>query len=225
MTPSPSVPGPILLVNPNSNEAVTEGMRDAVAALAFPGAPALDCLTLAEGPFGVQTQVESDQVVIPLANLVKSRPDASGFVICCYSDPGIDACRSVAACPVFGIQECGVLAAMARADRFGVIAIAEPSVRRHRLYMRRMGVLDRLAGEIPLNMTVAESHSGEGTFARLEEVGGQLIAQGSEAIVLGCAGMARHRKGLEDRLGVPVIDPVQAAAAMALTTAMLRAAA
>ncbi len=74
-------------------------------------------------------------------------------------------------------------------------------------------------------MTVAESHSGEGTFARLEEVGGQLIAQGSEAIVLGCAGMARHRKGLEDRLGVPVIDPVQAAAAMALTTAMLRAAA
>ena len=35
---------------------------------------------------------------------------------------------------------------MARADRFGVIAIAEPSVRRHRLYMRRMGVLDRLAG-------------------------------------------------------------------------------
>lgn len=218
-------PGPILLVNPNSNEDVTEGMREAVRALAFPGAPELECLTLKEGPYGVQTQVESDSVVIPLANLAKSRQDASGFVICCYSDPGIDACRSVAACPVFGIQECGVLAAMARADRFGVIALGDPSVRRHRLYMRRMGVLDRLAGERPLNMSVAESHSGAGTFDKLVEVGGLLIDDGAEALVLGCAGMAGHRARLEDRLGLPVIDPVQAAAAMALTTAVLRAAA
>lgn len=217
-------PGPILLVNPNSNEAVTEGMRDAVAALAIPGGPEIECLTLAEGPYGVETQMDSDSVVMPLARLAKSRQDASGFVIACYSDPGIDACRSVAPCPVFGIQECGVLAAMARADRFGVIAIADASVRRHRLYMRRMGVLDRLAGEIPLNMSVAESHSGEGTFARLIEIGGTLIKDGAEAIVLGCAGMARHRAPLEARLGVPVIDPVQAATAMAVTTAMLRAA-
>ena len=39
---------------------------------------------------------------------------------------------------------------------------------------------------------------------------------GAEAIVMGCAGMARHRRPLEDALGVPVIDPTQAAVAMAI---------
>ena len=33
---------------------------------------------------------------------------------------------------------------------------------------------------------------------------------------MGCAGMARHRRTLEDELGIPVIDPTQAAVAMAI---------
>jgi hypothetical protein len=32
---------------------------------------------------------------------------------------------------------------------------------------------------------------------------------GAGAIVMGCAGMARHRKPLEDALGIPVIDPTR----------------
>ena len=38
------------------------------------------------------------------------------------------------------------------------------------------------------------------------------------AIVMGCAGMARHRRPLEQALGIPVIDPTQAAVTMALGT-------
>ena len=44
---------------------------------------------------------------------------------------------------------------------------------------------------------------------------------GAGAIVMGCAGMARLRRGLEDALQIPVIDPTQAAAAMALGTVQL----
>lgn len=210
--------GPIVVINPNSNEAVTDGLRQALAGFALPGGPAIECLTLAEGPFGIESQLDSDSVVLPLAQLVKSRPDAGAFVIACYSDPGLDACRSITRQPVFGIQESGVLTAMARADRFGVIAIAEASVQRHWRTMARMQVLDRLACEIPLNMSVDESARGDGTFARLVDVGAQLKTQGAGAVILGCAGMARHRAGLEAKLGIPVIDPTQAAVAMALGT-------
>jgi Asp/Glu/hydantoin racemase len=205
---------PILVINPNSNEAVTLGLREALAA--FARAVPVECLTLAEGPFGIQSQLDSDSVVLPLVRLVQARDDAAAFVIACYSDPGLDACRSVARVPVFGIQESGVLTALARADRFGVIAIAEASILRHRRFMRRMGVLDRLAGERALNMTVDESARGAGTFARLVEVGTALKGDGAEALILGCAGMARHRAPLEAALGVPVIDPTQAAVAMAM---------
>jgi Asp/Glu/hydantoin racemase len=51
------------------------------------------------------------------------------------------------------------------------------------------------------------------------DVGRALREQdGAMSIVMGCAGMARHRKPLEEALGIPVIDPTQAAVAMAVGT-------
>ena len=208
--------GPIVVVNPNSNQAVTDGLADALSGFQLQGGPAIECLTLEEGPFGIESQADSDMVVLPLIELVKRRGDASAFIIACYSDPGLEACRTVTNVPVFGIQESGVLAALARGDLFGVIAISEVSVARHRRYVRRMGVLDRLAGERALNMSVAETATGTDTFAALERTGRKLVEDGADAIVLGCAGMATHRKALEQTIGVPVIDPTQAAVAMAL---------
>lgn len=212
--------GPIVVINPNSNQAVTDGLSDALEAFRFPGGPAIECLTLAEGPFGIESQVDADSVVLPLVRLIESRADASAFVIACYSDPGIDSCRSVAKAPVFGIQESGLLTALARGDRVGIIAVAEPSVRRHMRYMRRMGALDRVVAERPLDMTVDETARGNRAFARLTEVGRELLGDGADVLVLGCAGMARHRAPLEAALGVPVIEPTQAAVAMALGTVL-----
>ena len=151
---------------------------------------------------------------------MKTRADASAFVIACYSDPGIDAAQEAMARPVIGIQAAGTATALTRADMFGVIAIGEPSILRHRKYMRRMGVLDRLAGERALNMSVDETARGENTFKRMVEVGGQLKDDGADCLILGCAGMAKHRAPLEEALGVPVIDPVQAATAIVLGTVL-----
>lgn len=216
-----NAPGPILVINPNSNQAVTDGLDAAVAGFRLPGGPAIECLTLTEGPFGVESQRDGDLLIAPLLRLVESRPDAGALVIACYSDPGLDAVRSVTRTPAFGIQESGVLAAMARGDRFGVVAISDGSVARHRRYMRRMGVLDRCAGDRALNISVDESARGTATFDRLVEVGGRLIGDGADALVLGCAGLARHRRPLEERLGVPVIDPTQAAVAAAMLAVMV----
>jgi allantoin racemase len=80
-----------------------------------------------------------------------------------------------------------------------------------------MGLMERLAGERPLEMSVAETASGENTLDRMVEVGRELRDRdGAEAIVMGCAGMASHRRPLEQALGLPVIDPTQAAVAMAI---------
>lgn len=208
--------GPIVVINPNSNQAVTDGLAEALTPFNRPGGPAIECLTLAEGPFGIESQSDSDLVVAPLLDLVRSRPDAGAFVIACYSDPGLEACRTITSAPCFGIQESGVLAALARGDMFGVIAISETSIARHRRYVRRMGVLERLAGERALNMSVAETATGEDTFAALRRTGKALVADGADVIVFGCAGMATHRSALEQALDVPVIEPTQAAVAMAL---------
>jgi allantoin racemase len=212
----------IRVVNPNSNEAVTRGIDEAVQPLRFDGGPEIVCSTLAEGPFGVETQEHVESVALPLRRLVEADNASDAFVIACYSDPGLHVCREGTARPVFGIAECGVLTALARAERFGVIAIMQRSIARHMRYLRQMGLMDRLAGERPLNMSVAEIASGEGTLSRMIEVGRALKEEdGANAIVMGCAGMARHRKPLEDALGIPVIDPTQAAVTMALGVVQL----
>ena len=44
----------------------------------------------------------------------------------------------------------------------------------------------------------------------------------ADVLVLGCAGMARYRERLEDALGIPVVDPVQAAVGMAISVLVPR---
>ena len=207
----------ILVINPNSNEVVTRGISEAIDPVRFAGGPEIVCHTLAEGPPGIETQEHVETVTLPLRRLVEANGDADAFVIACYSDPGLHVCREATTRPVFGINEAGVLTALARADRFGVIAIRQRSVRRHIRYLRQMGLLDRLAGERALEMSVAETASGEGTLDRMIAVGRALRDEdGAEVVVMGCAGMARHRRPLEAALGIPVIDPTQAAVAMAI---------
>ena len=209
----------ILVINPNSNPAVTAGLDAALATLRLYDGPSIRCTTLAEGPFGIETQKDVEQVTLPLRRLVEQDNAADAFVIACFSDPGLHVCREATRRPVFGINECGVLTALARGERFGIIAIAAKSVARHRRYLRQMGLTDRFAGERPLEMSVAESASGDGTFARMETVGRALVEEdGADVVIMGCAGMARHRRPLEAALGVPVIDPTQAAVAMAIGT-------
>jgi allantoin racemase len=209
----------ILVINPNSNPAVTAGLDAALATLRLGDGPSIRCATLAEGPFGIETQKDVEQVTLPLRTLVEQDNAADAFIIACFSDPGLHACREATRRPVFGINECGVLTALARGDRFGIIAIAAPSIARHRRYLQQLGLLGRLAGERPLGMSVAETASGEGTLARMEAVARRLVEQdGADVIVMGCAGMARRRRPLEAALGVPVIDPTLAAVAMAIGT-------
>jgi allantoin racemase len=211
----------IHVINPNSNQVVTDGLAAALRPLMFADGPEIVCSTLAEGPYGVESQLHAEQVKVPLRKLVEGDNESAAFVIACYSDPGLHVCREATSRPVFGIAESGVLTALARGDRFGVIAIAQRSIRRHIRYLREMGLMDRLAGERPLDMTVAETASGEGTLARMIAIGRELKERdGADVIVMGCAGMARHRKPLEEALGVPVVDPTQAAVAMALGAVM-----
>jgi Asp/Glu/hydantoin racemase len=207
----------ILVVNPNSNEAVTKGLAAALAPVRFADGPEIECRTLAEGPYGIETQEHVESVTLPLRRLVAGSNDIDAFVIACYSDPGLAVCREATARPVFGINEAGVLTALARGEHVGVIAIGQRSIRRHVRYMRQLGLMDRFAGERPLDMSVAEVASGEKTLDRMIEVGEELCGKdAADVIVMGCAGMARHRQPLEAALGVPVIDPTQAAVAMAI---------
>ena len=207
----------ILVINPNSTEAVTRGIDEACAPLRMPGGPAIECVTLKEGPPGIETQQHVDAVVSPLLKLIQGEEGRSAFVIACYSDPGLHTLREATKKPVLGISECGILTALTLGQKFGVIAILRQSIPRHLRYMGALGVMDRLAGELPVGLPVVELSDEKKTYGRMVEVGKKLRDEhGADVIVMGCAGMARYRKPLQDAVGVPVVEPTQAAVSMAI---------
>jgi allantoin racemase len=207
----------ILVINPNSTEAVTRGIDEACDALRMSGAPQIECMTLKEGPPGIETQQHVDGVVSPLLNLIREKKDHAAYVIACYSDPGLHTLREATKKPVLGISECGILTALTLGQKFGVIAILQKAIPRHLRYMGALGVMDRLAGELPAGLSVVELSNEDKTLKRMIEVGQRLRDErGADVIVMGCAGMARYRKPLQGALGVPVVEPTQAAVAMAI---------
>lgn len=205
----------ILLLNPNSSQACSDGIATAVAGFRHGQGPTIDVATLSDGPPGIYSWQDWHAAVAPLCRRI-ARETADVMVIACASDPGIEAARAVTGQPVLGVFRCAVAAALMRAERFGVIALVDASVARHALALRALGVEGRLAGEIALNTTIEALLDPVATRAALIEAGQRLVAQGAGAVVLGCTGMAQHRAVVQAAIGVPVIEPCQAAVAQAL---------
>jgi allantoin racemase len=210
--------GTIYVINPNSNEAVTAGIDAAMAPLRSSDGPEIACVTLREGPPGIQSQRDVDGIVGPLLKQAALLEDeAAAFVVACFSDPGMYALREQSARPVLGIAECGVLTALTLGQRFGVIAILPTSIPRHLRYFGAMGMLDRFAADLSIGLSVAELSDGARTLERMIAAGRTLRdSHGADVLVMGCAGMARFRETLERELEIPIVEPTQAAVAMAI---------
>jgi allantoin racemase len=212
------MPDRILVINPNSTEAVTGAIDEAMAPLRISGGPAIDCMTLHEGPPGVENQRDADAVIAPTCRAIRAADsETAAFVIACFSDPGLFSAREATRKPVLGIAECGILTALTLGHRFGVISILAGSVPRHLRYIAAMGVGQRLAGDLPIGLGVTQLGDAERTLNRMIDVGAQLRDEhGADVLVMGCAGMARYRSNLAEAVKIPVIEPTQAAVAMAI---------
>jgi len=215
------MPRSIVVLNPNSSRSVTESLSDSLRSLRFAGGPTIRCDTLSAGPPAIESDAHVESVVTPVVEYVCAhQDDSSAFVIACFSDPGLSEARAASARPVFGMAECGLLTALAHGRRFGVISILEASIARHLRYIRDMGIESRLAGDLPLGMGVLALGDETRALERMVAVGSRLRDEhGADVLVMGCAGMAALREPLEGALGVPVIEPVQAAVSMAMGAA------
>jgi Asp/Glu/hydantoin racemase len=205
----------ILVVNPNSSVACSAGISAALMPFRLAGGPEFAVVTLADGPPAIYDWRDWHRVVEPLCRLIEREP-ADAYVIACASDPGIEAVRATTTRPVFGVFRSAVAVAVARAERFGVIAIVDASKARHLAALRAMGLENRLAAEIALNVTMETLLEPLAARTRLIAAARACAGSGAGTIILGCTGMAHHRAAVEDAVGVPVIEPCQAAAGIAL---------
>ena len=206
----------LCVINPNSSQGVTDGIAAGLAPLHAWGHP-IRCLTLAEGPPGIETQAQADRVVAPMLDLAAAQSDATGFVVACFGDPGVHALRAETDLPVVGIQEAAFATAITLGQRFGIIAIRPASIPRHRRAVAAAGLGERLAGDRALDLGVTELADRGRTFDRMVDTARALRdLDGAEVLILGCAGMAGYRRDIEAATGLPVVEPCEVAVAIAL---------
>jgi len=206
----------LIIINPNSSTAVTAGIDAAIAPLRAFGIP-ISCKTLAAGPRGIESQRQADLTIAPMLDLAaQCAPDARGYIIACFGDPGLHALRDQTQLPVVGIQEAAVMTAMTLGQRFGIIAIMPNSIPRHMRALGAMGVTGRCAGDRALGLSVADLADTDRCLDAMIATGRKLAGDGANVLIMGCAGMAHYRDTLEAETGVPVVEPCQAATIMAL---------
>lgn len=207
----------LIIINPNASQTVTDGIKLALDPLRKFGTP-IRCLTLAEGPQGIENQRQADLTIAPMLELAAAQKDAAGYVIACFGDPGLHALRDQTTLPVLGIQEAAVMTALTLGQRFGVIAILPASIPRHLRAFGAMGVLDRLAGDRALGLSVTDLADPAKSLDAMIATGKRLRDKdGANVLIMGCAGMAHYRTTLEAETGLPIVEPCQAAAAMAIS--------
>lgn len=211
----------ILVVNPNSSVSMTESIDRSVEMLRFAGGPQIDVTRIETSPAGIESQEDVESVVLPLLRRLESE-DADGFVIACFSDPGVHVARENINKPILGAAESAYAAALTLGSRIGVISIGEKSLRRHARYLRELGHYDKLVGDRPINTGTAGLKNND-TMDRIISVGKQLRDQdGADVLVLACAGMGDFRETLQNEIGLPVVDPIQAAVSAAIGRVMLK---
>ncbi len=204
----------LLLVNPNTSSAMTAGMTAAAQAVAAPGTEIVGRQP-SFGPVSIEGQFDEAFGAAGVAEQVHAARD-EGFdavVIACFGDPGLDAARELTAAPVLGIAEAAFHAASFVASGFSVVTtmtrtcvIAERLVQRYGFERSCRGIHGT---DIPV---LALEDGGEACVAQIEAAAREALARDrSEAIVLGCGGMAALCAQLQQRLGVPVVDGVSAA--------------
>jgi allantoin racemase len=208
----------LLLVNPNTSAAMTEGMAAAARAVAAAGTRVVGRQP-SFGPASIEGHFDD---VFAAAGVAEQVHLAAGdgydaIVIACFGDPGLDAARELTSAPVLGIAEAAFHAASFVASGFSVVTTMTRTCITAERLVQRYGFERSCRGihgtDIPV---LALERCGDETVAQIEAAARRALAcDRSGAIVLGCGGMAGLCHTLQHRLGVPVVDGVSAAVKLA----------
>lgn len=212
----------ILVMNCNTTWSMTAAIGAAGKAVASPGTEVVPVQPLwgpesAEGYF--DSFVTAAAVLDRLATL-KEPYDA--VVMAGFGEHGREGARELLDVPVVDVTEAGSHLAMLLGHRYGVVTTLARAVPQIEDSLMTAGLLDGCAAVVAAEMGVLDlERDHDHTVDVLQRKSVEALDRGAEVIVLGCAGMTSIRADLSDRLGVPVIDAVEAAVGLAETLVRL----
>ena len=206
----------ILVVNPNSTAAMTEKIGVAARGVASPGTE-ITAVNPLNGPSSIEGYYDEALSLSGLLAVIREAQDFDAVVIACFDDTGLDAARCLTDRPVIGIGEAAYHYATMIANRFSVVTTLARSVPALEHNLQRYGLIARCARVRSSEVAVLElDQPGSDACNRISaEIARAVAEDRCEAVVLGCAGMADLAGRLALQHGLPVLDGVTCAVALA----------
>lgn len=206
----------LTVINPNTTYSMTALIQGEARAAAGPGV-IVTGRTPAMGPASIESHYDEALSVPGVLQIIRQDHKADAFVLACFGDPGLDAAREAASVPVIGIAEAAMKTASLLGRSFSVVTTVSRTVGRAWDLARVYGLERQCAGVHACDIPVLELEDDtDRTYAAILAHAKHALAEDhSDAIVLGCAGMAGLPQLLTEQLGVPVVDGVAAATVMA----------
>ncbi len=207
----------ILIINPNSDPDLTAAIQ--ASAEAYAGDD-LEVVTKATpgAPRFIETYQDEVMAAPGMMQLVRvSEDEFDAFVVACHCDPNLDVLKEMTRKPVVGIGEASMKLATMLGHTFSVVTTHRHSIPGKLVQARRYHLQDQLAS-VRAPGRGEENLADAGLF--LELARRAVEEDGAEVIVLGCAGLAGMDARISPELGVPVLDGVTCA--LAVATGFLR---
>ena len=209
----------ILLINPNTTEAVTALVARHAAEIAG-GAAEFVAVT---GAFGARYISSRASAAIAahaaLDALARHGEGVDAVYLACFGDPGLLALKELAHVPVIGMAEASCLAASMLTERFAIVTGGERWAPMLREFVTVMGLGDRLAAIETVTPTGADIARDPDNAIALLAQACRVTAQrdGAGAVILGGAGLAGLAARVQPHLDIPVICSVETGMAAVLT--------
>src|ERR1700730_5289125 len=226
MSSSPRKPVRLLYQMTTAKQMTDLGMAEVERRLAYvrsqvEPATSIDIAVPSRGPGSIESRDDS-AMAGPLLLEAEMKAETGGYdavVISCFGDPGLDACREIVSIPVVSSGQASMHVAAQLGARFSVISPKDGAGSRVLENPRKYGFLLNYASTRGSGLSVMDlARDRQRTVDRLVEVGGKAVQEdGADTLILGCMSMAFHdiSRELQDRIGVPVVNPVQASLSLA----------
>lgn len=204
----------ILVANANTTEAITQLCAQAARTAAAAGTEILPA-TPRFGPAVISSRAENIIAGHALLELLAEHAGQVDAVVLAVShDTALEAARQIMPCPVIGMTEAACLTACLVGARFGLVTFGGTET--YRELIARHGLSTRLAALEGLDLTPQRALADpEAADAAVLEGIGRLVAQGSDAVILGGAALAGAAARLQGQAPVPLLDGIACAVKLA----------
>jgi allantoin racemase len=211
----------ILVLNPNTSESMTEEITAAARAAATVGTESVTANPLF-GTAAIDSAAESYLSAVGVMDIVATMVASGDFdfdavILAGFGEHGKDALQEMLSVPVLDIAECAAHVAHLIGRRFSVITTLTRSIPPIQDRLMLAGLTAHCASVRACGLGTAEvdADPAGAVQAIVDEAARAVAEDGADVICLGCAGMAGVTEAISAKLGVPAVDGIGAAVALA----------